>query len=262
VRGDLDVEFRADARAGEHGAARAGDPAPRGHPLQRAEHLHQRGQVVRADVEHWPAARGEQELRVRVPGVRSGVLERGEGGARGADPSVPDRGEPGLEAAAEEGVRGAAQPQAGAGGEVDQVAGVVGGGGQRLLRPDVPAALERGAADRVVRLRHGQVHHQLDRRIGQQLLDGAPAGHAELRGPQVRTLRVAVGDEPHHHVRRRGERPQVLLADHARADHAHTQRPVLHGLSSRPARPRALAAPGLNRKRAFMFRATGPRLPG
>jgi hypothetical protein len=54
-------------------AAEAGDG------LDRAEHLDQRGQVVRTHVEQRTSALLEEELRAGVPGVRAGVAEGGLG---------------------------------------------------------------------------------------------------------------------------------------------------------------------------------------
>ena len=60
-------------------------------PRHRPEQGDERGQVVRAHVEHRAAARSEKERRVRMPALDRAGRERGEGGHRPADAAGLDR---------------------------------------------------------------------------------------------------------------------------------------------------------------------------
>ena len=69
---DGDVESLSGAWAAADGALALGPAAEAGDGLDRAEHLDQRCQVVRAHVEQRTPALLEEELRAGVPGVRAG----------------------------------------------------------------------------------------------------------------------------------------------------------------------------------------------
>jgi hypothetical protein len=91
-------------------------------------------------------------------------------GDRVAEPSVLDQLDRGLEAAAEPRVRRAAEPHAGFAGNVQQCSRVLQRRSERLLAPDVLAGAHCREARLDVRLRRGQVHHQLDLPISEQLV--------------------------------------------------------------------------------------------
>ena len=73
VRRHRDVELLAGARARADDARLAGLGGGRAHAGHRAEQLHERGQVVRADVEQRAGALLEQEVGVGVPRLRAGA---------------------------------------------------------------------------------------------------------------------------------------------------------------------------------------------
>ena len=78
----------------------------------------------------------------------------------------------GLQAAAEEGVRGAAEPDAARGGGVDDRLRVGERRGQRLLGVDVLAGRDRGEADLRVADRRREVDDDVDRRVPEQVVEG------------------------------------------------------------------------------------------
>ncbi len=70
----------------------------------------------------------------------------------------------------------------------------------------------------------GQVQHQFDRIVAEQLVDGADLGHAELLGLCPRTIHLQVRARRHLHDREVLRHPEVRAADRAAADHAHSNR--------------------------------------
>ena len=111
VRRHIDVDHVTIFRlAGDH-ALREGDLAGAGDARYRAEQVDQRGDVVGAHVQHRTAARLVEEGRVRVP-VFVTVANHERGRCNGsADPAIVNQFATGLQAAAEEGVRRAADAQ-------------------------------------------------------------------------------------------------------------------------------------------------------
>ena len=76
---------------------------------------------------------------------------------------------------------------------LDELRAVREGDAERLLRMDVLAGGDRLQADLDMRLRHGEVEHDLDRRIGEQRVDRTRR-HAELRRARLRRRRIGVGE--------------------------------------------------------------------
>ena len=66
----------------------------------------------------------------------------------------------------------------------------------------------------------GEVDNHLDRRIGQQLVDAADPGHAELGGAAPRAIEVQVGAGDHLQNRQPLAATEVLQRDGAAADYA------------------------------------------
>jgi hypothetical protein len=86
----------------------------------------------------------------------------------------------GLVSGTEEGVRCSADQQPLSVREVQHASGFGAAHGERLLVVNRLACLQCRQRNHTVGLGRGQVEHDLDRRVGQQLLDGQHAGHAEL----------------------------------------------------------------------------------
>ena len=147
----------------------------------RTEQVHQGGQIVRAHVEHRPAARLVIERRVGVPAFVAGTGHERHGVQRLADPAVVDQLAAGLVATAEEGVGRAAEQHPGVSGRAHQVLALGALHRQRFLAPHMLAGIDGRPRHRVVRGRDGQVDHQIDRLVGQQFGRRQRARNAELR---------------------------------------------------------------------------------
>lgn len=104
-----------------------------------------------------------------------------------AEPAAVDQLTDVLKAAAEEGIRGAADEQALFLRELDQLFALRERHGEGLFRVDVLAGLERGEVVLIVRLRRGQVEHEVDVRVRDQL----HAGRIGLRDAVLRGLCAA-----------------------------------------------------------------------
>ena len=219
-----------------------GDAGEAGHAAHRAEQVHQCGEVVGPHVEHRTAARLVVERRVGVPALVAGAGHERHRVQRLADPAVVDQLAAGLVAAAEEGVGRAAEQHAGSLRAAHQVLALGARHRQRLLAPHVLAGIDRRPRYRVVCRRNGQVHHQVDRVVGNQLFRRERARDAELRRLRRRALANQVGAR--HHVQN-GKLPAALevgRADLAASDDADPQ--SLHQPSIRALLYRRLPAAG------------------
>ena len=143
--------FAGDHSLGERDARRPGDP-PYGSHQGR-----ERGEVVGPHVEHRAGARLKEEVRVRVP-VLGAVAEheRRHGDGLAYDPLVHDLAA-GLQSAAEEGVRGAADPESSLGGHFQHPPPVLQTDSERLLSVYVLAGLQGRQRDLGVGDRDRQV---------------------------------------------------------------------------------------------------------
>ena len=189
-----------------------------GHPAHGAERLDQGREVVRAHVEQRPGAVLEEEGRVGVPGLRPGRLERGHGRQRGADVAAFDQPPGGLQARAEEGVRGAAEPDACGVGGLEQAQPGFAVQRERLLRPDVLPGVDGGRGHLHVGGRDGQVDDDFDVGMVQRALHAAPLRDAVFLGAGRGGLLEEVGDDVDLQVGEDREVVQVLLADVPGAD--------------------------------------------
>ena len=198
VGGYVDGERLTGSRPGADDAGRAGLSGDRGDLGDRPEQLDQAGDVVRADVEQRTGAALKQKGRVGVPGLRSRLLHQGQRGLRLTD--VPARHRPAdrLRAGAEKGVGGGADPEIRLGGGLQQLGGAVGVERDRLLVVDVLAGRDRRQGDLGMRLRDGQVHHDVD-------VVALPAPGPPRRPPAPRTQRPGPG--PPRGTGRRWPRP-------------------------------------------------------
>ena len=109
-----------------------------------------------------------------------------------AEPAAVDQLTDVLKAAAEEGIRGAADEQALFLRELDQFFALRERHGEGLFRVDVLAGLERSEVVLIVRLRRGQVEHEVDVRVRDQLHAGRIGlRDAVLRGLALRLFQTA-----------------------------------------------------------------------
>jgi hypothetical protein len=92
---------------------------------------------------------------------------------------------------------------------------------ERLFRIGVLAGSERLQANGHMRLRDCQVDDDLDRRIGEQLVD-APGLHVELGRLGLRQLMIEIGHATDVEDRKRGHRLQIGARDIAASDDADT----------------------------------------
>src|SRR5215208_6018059 len=212
--------FARDRTLGERDARRPGDP-PHG-PHQGRE----RGEVVGPHVEHRAGAGLVVEVRIRVP-VLGAVAEheRRYGDGLSDDPLVHDLAAC-LEAAAEEGVRGAADPEISLGGHFHYPPPVLQANGERLLGVYMLAGLQSRQGDRGVDDRNRQVEDDLDLFVSQQLLRAACLGHA---------VRLRLGFGPLQYEVRTGDDLDVVeyssvlqidAADLAAPDYADSHRRI------------------------------------
>ena len=100
-------------------------------------------------------------------------------------------------AAAQKRVGSATQQHAGRGRGAHQVFTFGALHRQRFLAPHVLAGSDGGTRHRVVGGRDGEVDHQLDGIVGEQLFGGQRARNPELRGLRPRPLRQQVGARDH-----------------------------------------------------------------
>ena len=142
------------------------------------------------------------------------AAEHGGGdGNRRADPAVVDELATGLDAAAEEGIRRAAQQQAVLAGVFHLLDAVLTGAGQRLFAIGVLAGLQGHHIDELMLIGRGQVQHQLDLGIVHDLLvreNGLGDVVFFLSGQRALGDQVAHGDDLNG-VRKNGG--QVLQID-------------------------------------------------
>ena len=225
-----DGEALARPRAGHDLPLRLAHRREPGDPADGPEQGDDRGQVVRAHVQERAGAVREELLGVRVPGVRAADEHRRADGERLADRTLVDQGAARLEGAAQEDVRRAADPQPELVGQSEELEALRHVDRERLLGVDVLAGLERRAGHGAVRSGRRQVEHDVDRGIGQQLLDrghGQAVRLAELDG----LLAHEVGARDELERVERGRMLGVVPADHAAADDAD-----VHAVSIRIAR--------------------------
>ena len=229
MRGNLDGEFLAGLGAGTDDAGRFGGGADGGHLADRAEGLDQGGEVVRAHVEQGAGAVLEQERRVGVPGFGAGGLEGGHSGQRGADVATLDDPAGGLQASAQERVRGGAEADTRGVGRFEQAEPGFAVQGERLLGPDVLAGVDCRGGDFDVRGRDGEVDDEFDVGMVQCQLGRAEFGDPVFLGPCLRGFDEEVRDDQDLQVREDREVVQVLLADVARADDGDADRAFAGG---------------------------------
>ena len=172
---DLDRDALAAARLAADHALLEAAAGHRHDRLDRPEQVDQRGDVVGADVEHRAAAALEEEGRVGVPGLHAAGHDARAAGDRPADRALVEQLAGELMAAAEEGVGGAAEAPAGRLGLRRQLARLGERHAERLLRIDVLAGGERGAADLGVRQRRRQVDRRARSRRRRAAASGASA---------------------------------------------------------------------------------------
>jgi hypothetical protein len=129
-------------------------------------------------------------------------------------------------AAAEEGVRRAADTQAFGLGQVHDLARLGHAHAQRLLGMDMLAGVENRQAHVGVRQRHGQVDHDLDVVALQQLVD-PHCRHAERRGLFLGGGAAHVGDRAQFEIGEALRRLEIGCADDPTADDAKSN--LLHG---------------------------------
>ena len=125
----------------------------------------------------------------------------------------------GLVAAAEEGVRCAADAQALGRGQVHDLARLGHVDAERLLGVDMLAGVEDRQADVGMGQRHGQVDHDLDVVALQQLVD-PHRGHAERGRPLLGGGAAHVGDRAQLQIGEALRGLQIGRADDAAADDA------------------------------------------
>ncbi len=140
---------------------------------------------------------------------------------RGSDLTLLHQPQTGLNACSQERVRCAAHTQAACCSRIENGAPKLAGDGQRLFRVHVLAGREGRQVDLGMSAGDGQVDHQLDPGIGEELVGGADAGHAELRGPLLSRRQNLIGACDHLDLRRGVEVGQVGLADRSATDDSH-----------------------------------------
>lgn len=124
--------------------------------------------------------------------------------------------------AAEEGVGGGADPQALLASHRHQLVPVCEIGGERLFGIGVLAGLERLHGDCHVRLRHGQVDDEFDRRVREEIGDVAGLD-LELRSALFGETAVQISDPADVQDRKGCHRLQIGRRDVAAADDADTE---------------------------------------
>ena len=174
-----------------------------------------------------------------------GRLERGHGRQRGADVAALDQPPGGLQPGAEEGVRGAAEPQPGGVGRLQQPQPGFAVQRERLFGPDVLAGVDGGRGHFHVRGRDGQVDDDFDVGVVQCRVHPAPFGDAVFLGPRLGGVLEEVGDDVDLQVREDRQVVQVLLADVAGADDGDAHRAAARWLRRSCARAPSAGAGGV-----------------
>ena len=227
------MEFERPGRVGGHlhRDARslqrlAGDQAfaPRargdaGDALDRAEQVDEIGDVVGAHVEHRAAAGGIVERRARMPALMSRAHEERRAGDRRADRALVDQLAAGLVGAAEKRIGRAADAHALRLRRSDELAALGDGDAERLLRMDVLARGHRLEPDLDMRLGDGEIDDDLDRRVGQEIVD-ALRRNAEFGAARLGSRRVHVGDGAYVEDREDRRRLEIGRTDIAATDDA------------------------------------------
>ena len=139
-----------------------------------------------------------------------------------------DQAPRGLQACAEEGVRGAAQADPGGVGGLEKAQPGFPVQGEGLLGPDVLAGVDGGGGHLHVGGRDGEVDDDFDVGMVQRCVHAAPLRDAVFLGAGFGGLLEEVGDDEDLQVREDREVVQVLLADVAGADDGDAHR--AHGL--------------------------------
>ena len=206
------------------GVGDAGEPGDAAH---RPQEVYQTGQGVGSHVEHRAAAALVEEGGVGMPALGTGAGHEGNRVQGGADPAVVEQLATGLMAAAEEGVRRAAQQHPGGRGGAHQIFALDALHRQRLLAPHVLAGSDGGARHGVVGGGDGEVDHQLDGSVGEQFLRGQHARNTELVGLRPGPLRQQVGTGHHLQERKLPAPLEVVPADFPAADHPNPH--LVHG---------------------------------
>ena len=174
-------DLAASRLAGDRRASLRGVRRHAGDPRHRPEQVDEVGDVVGRHVEHRPAARLVVEGRVRVPALVAGAHEEG-GAGRPARRSRPRRSAGGRSGARRRERCPARSRRGGPSSRAASTSRLPSSkrDAERLLGIDVLAGGERLQADLDMRLRHGEVDDDLDRRIGEQRVD------ARRRQPELR----------------------------------------------------------------------------
>ena len=217
VGGHVDVELLALARTGVDQPLRTVVAGHRRDPDGGAEELDEGGHVVRPHVEQWSRTPFVEDPGVGVPELGSGAHHEGGGGERRPDGARLDGGCGGLEAGAEERVGGTAEAEPGRVGEIDEALGLGQVGAEGLLAEGGLAGLEDRSGHRLMNGGRGQVDHDVDVGVSQELVDGARLRDAlafsQVRGPGG----IDVGAGHKVQVVELGDRGRVGAADHPAA---------------------------------------------
>src|SRR5215212_3381886 len=205
---------------GERDACGPGDPPHRSHQGR------ERGQVVGPHIEHRAGAWLEIEVGVRVPVLRAVAQhERRYGDGLAYDPLVHDLAAR-LEAAAQERVGGAADPQIPLGGQLEHLPPILQANSERLLGVDVLAGLQGRQRDLRMNYGDGQVEGDLDLFVGQQFLRAAGLRHTVGFRLGFRPLEHEVGTGDDLDVVERGRVLQIDAADLAAPDDSDFDWPI------------------------------------
>ena len=105
MRGNFDLDDGSVERLAGDGAFREGNARGAGDALNRAKHIHERGQVVRPHVEHRPAAGFVVELRRGMPHLMPPPHHKGRHRDRFANRAAVNHLSAGLMSAAQKRVR-------------------------------------------------------------------------------------------------------------------------------------------------------------
>ena len=166
-----------------------------------------------------------EEIGLWVPPLVTGDEHERRRRHRLADGALVDELAAGLQSAAEERVRRGAEAQASRPSRLDQPLPVLERDGEGLLVVDPLAGIQRRLGDRGVGIRCGEIENDLDRRVGQQLGDGANGRHAVLRGPLRRPLRHRIGAGDDLELGKESRVLQIAVADIAAADQPNSHWP-------------------------------------
>ena len=252
VRVHIDRQHRSLCRAGRHGARLRGTGRHRADPAHRAQQAEQRGHIIRSHVVKRACARLIEERGGRVMELVA-VTDEPRAAARDpAEPAAVDQLTDVLKAAAEEGIRGAADEQALFLRELDQLFALRERHGEGLFRVDMLAGLERGEVVLIVRLRRGQVEHEVDVRVRDQLhARRIGLRDAVLRGLALRLFQTARRARHDLHRIIFFQIVQIYIADVTDADDADTK--LFHCFSLHTAACGCLAVSIIIDKRRAVF---------